>query len=93
MVNIIAYAYDADYHCPDCTVDRFREQARNRDKLDEKGVPYLARDSEGNHVHPVFDTDGEVPPATCCCDCGAMITEPFYEQALTALEKKLSEKV
>lgn len=67
-MRIIAYTYDADFQCVDCTVDK---TVRGVFKIDlnhpyaspgndEHGVPYAAVDSEGNLIHPVFSTD-ELP--------------------------------
>jgi len=63
-MRIIAYTYDADYHCIDCTRKRFNHDILNcyyPDQLnDANGVPTIDLsliDSEGNSVHPVFSTD------------------------------------
>jgi hypothetical protein len=42
-MRIIAYTFEADYHCLDCTETRFP---------DMEGT-----DSEGNSIHPLFSTD------------------------------------
>ena len=63
---IIAYDYEADHHCIECTIERqargelkpsdhWMEQAGPR--TDEHGIKYAATDNEGNNIHPVFDTD------------------------------------
>ena len=72
-MRIIAYTYEADYHCIDCTKERF-----NTDTLDSNypaqlndanGVPTNPNryhgsygviqliDNEGNEIHPLFSTD------------------------------------
>jgi hypothetical protein len=56
-VTIIGYAYDADIHCVDCASRRFRG-TEDRD----------ATDSEGNEVHPIFDT-AEDHHLDHCGDC------------------------
>ena len=66
-MRIIAYTYDADYHCIDCTVKRFAYfhtgNVRFSDamdtsvKVDWYGVYLDQQDNEGNLVHPVFSTD------------------------------------
>lgn len=70
MSKIIAYTYEADYHCPDCTRHNWRDSIAAakyvrkpetlHEVLDENGVPFTAIDREGNRVHPIFSTD-ELP--------------------------------
>lgn len=67
-MNVIAYAYEADHHCIDCTRERFGGSA----EADQNGVPIRARDNEGNPVHPVFDTDEQFLDLVCG-DCGEVI--------------------
>ena len=77
-MRVIAYAYNADHHCEDCTVNM----------LWNRGQPYMfmtysdvvrqidiAKDSEGNPLHPVFSIDewyniGEGDQVLACTDCG-----------------------
>ena len=47
MTTVIAYTYEADYHCPDCGYARFGF----------KVVIGTAFDREGNNPAPVFSTD------------------------------------
>ena len=60
-MDIMAYTYEADYHCPSCTRTRFHwtNKAYGYDMglLDGWGIPDNATDSEGNLIHPVFNTD------------------------------------
>jgi len=56
-MRIIAYTYEADFHCVDCTLSRFGTYAN----LDQ------CEDSEGNSIHPVFSTDEVYEPV--CGDC------------------------
>jgi len=72
-IGIIAYTYDAEYHCVDCTRTRFNRDTLNAfypDRLnDSNGIPTNPNgsqgsyglielvDSEGNLVHPVFNID------------------------------------
>lgn len=51
-MRVIAFAYDADYHCIPCTTKRFGEE-----EGDAEMIPEGARDGEGNPVTAVFDTD------------------------------------
>lgn len=48
MWDIIAYTYEADYHCPECTEYRFR--IVNGIEDEEEWI-----DNEGNPVSPVFE--------------------------------------
>lgn len=75
-MQVIAYAYDADHHCLDCTLDSF--PGFNEGNSDEY------RDSEGNEIHPLFDTDewyandiyeGNSKAVLSCGDCGDTIEE------------------
>ena len=47
-MNIIGYTYEADYHCVDCTENRFGQ--------DDLGYAFTV-DNEDNLVHPIFSTD------------------------------------
>lgn len=67
MTRVIAYTYEADYHCIGCTKARFdaggftKENFLGRpDELDEHGVSMAATDGERNNVNVVFSTD-ELP--------------------------------
>lgn len=70
----IAYTYEADYHCPDCAIERFGS--------DELGfVPINAEDDEGNPVGVVApwdewcDPDNHECEVMVCGDCGTWIEE------------------
>jgi hypothetical protein len=64
-MKIIAYTYEADYHCIDCTRDRFADSPcasiKWTHEVDENGVwndpQFPTLDNEGNLVHPLFSTD------------------------------------
>jgi hypothetical protein len=57
-MKVIAYTYDADIHCVDCTLKRFTLlQLANPD----------TRDSEGNPLHVICSY--EALPSTYCSDC------------------------
>jgi hypothetical protein len=62
--DIIAYAYDAALHCPECTLKHFYP-VTELDGLE---------DSEGNIISPVFasseDWQGE-----CCDNCFCVLGE------------------
>ena len=72
MPRIIAYTYDADVHCPDCTEHLFligRLVLARPCANDKNGLPMEMTDFEGNPIRPVFSTD-EIPRQHCG-DCGA----------------------
>jgi len=64
-MNIIAYAYEADHHCIDCTRKRFfylyvepnRSIVTTNSETDENGILYTQNDNDGNQIHPLFSTD------------------------------------
>jgi len=57
--EIVGYAYDADWHCVDCTAARFGRAVYE--------LNFEAEDSEGNPVHPILlgDLEGD----EVCGDC------------------------
>lgn len=75
-MNIIAYAFDADVHCPGCTkarsqtlrLDHNHPYAIGTPMMDEHGIEYDLVDRESDLIHPMFDTD-ELE-STACSDCG-----------------------
>ena len=80
---IIAYIYDADMHCVECTQTRHanggftvRCDGPAGEDADENDIPYGATNRKGNLIHPVFETDegqldenGDKVPVCCgtCC--------------------------
>lgn len=55
-MKIIAYTYDADIHCPDCTEHRAAVGLLTRRPplqlgTDENGIAFDLVDTEGNAVH------------------------------------------
>ena len=67
-MRIIAYTYEADYHCIDCTSKRYKAHGfYDRDgkpwrsnyggQVDWNGVHVYIHDREGNLVHPLFSID------------------------------------
>jgi hypothetical protein len=56
-MKVIGFTYDASVHCVDCTYRRFRGS-------EDRG----ATDTEGNEVHPIFETD-EDSYLEHCDDC------------------------
>jgi len=79
-MKIIAYTYAADVHCPACTrkatgnmkVDHEHLHGVGFSALDSFGIEYDTVDSEGNLLHPVFDTDEH--EFTHCGDCHSEIS-------------------
>ena len=77
-MKIIAYTYEADVHCPACTkkagqrmlLDHRHPYAMGTSWIDDNGIEYDLVNSEGNLIHPVFNTD-EDPDGTFtrCGDC------------------------
>jgi hypothetical protein len=60
--RIVAYTFDAAYHCVEHTEKRFgKEQGKN-------WVTENATDSEGDPVHPVFSVDLDVRTVETCDD-------------------------
>ena len=72
-VKIIAYAYEADIHCPDCAAEAAAAGLLKREppldsRTDEHGLTADLTDREGNRIHPVFDID-EYEHDEPCGDC------------------------
>ena len=99
-MRIIAYTYDADYHCIDCTRKRFGDSKgdlaiTNGQKWCDALWPTL--DNEGNMVHPLFSTDewqelddsflADNPTQYLACgDCHKVIEEYTHTWVETELE-------
>ena len=65
-MRIIAYTYEADYHCIDCTKEKYHYSTQSwidwnfkstHPACDINGIHVNQLDNEGNLVHPVFSTD------------------------------------
>lgn len=69
MVKTIAYTYESDIHCPDCTSKRFMWNSTCKGKPDENSVDDEAVDNEGNSIRPVFDTDEKLHGDILCGAC------------------------
>lgn len=83
MCSIIAYTFDADVHCPNCTAEAAANGTLTRVpplslETDENGIAVDLIDSEGNAVHPVFD-NVDAPEGMHCGCCGCEIVEPEPE--------------
>ena len=66
IMHIIAYAYEADVHCIDCTIEKYHYSKQSwidwRFKVshpasDRNGIHVNQLDREGNFVHPVYAID------------------------------------
>ena len=81
MSHIIAYTYDSDVHCPDCTAAAYAAgrlvRSGRQGEYDEHGLPMSLIDSEGNPVRTVFSADVRV--TTYCGDCGARVYDDFSD--------------
>ncbi len=60
--RVLAYTYEADYHCRQCARQRFG------DSLDVDAI-----DREGNAVWPVFPGQLDPQDVIGCSDCGRVI--------------------
>jgi len=76
--EVIAYTWDADYHCVECTEAAHPGSTDwRRDDFDP--ADYL--DSEGNEIHAVFgdaewwESYESFPQVLYCSDCGGLIDE------------------
>jgi len=67
MYDPIAYTYEGDTHCPDCTLDRFGYGA-------DGFIGSDSVDSEGNPVGAVAPWE-EWPHGITCGTCGEVILE------------------
>ena len=69
-MNILCYTYEADYHCIECTIKRYKDNGFykptkdnqlydewNKTHYDEYDISYDCFDSEGNPIYAVFTTD------------------------------------
>ena len=62
-MNIIAYRFEADFHCVGCTIKRFHWTKKNKGNSDgpslcnQYGISPYATDSEGNTVDPIVSDD------------------------------------
>lgn len=71
-MHIIAYTFDADVHCPDCTEHAAAVGLLQRlpplvMHTDEHGLPMDLIDREGNTVFPIYDIMEH--DFTHCGDC------------------------
>ena len=63
-MKVIAYTYEADYHCIKCTVKEFdylrtpkRDYISFKSMCDENRIHVNQKDNEGNEIHPLFSID------------------------------------
>lgn len=67
--RVVAYTYEADFHCIACTRQRFGKHRLAHmpsapHDYDNNGIDYKQADREGNLVHPVFGSD-QSPDSPC----------------------------
>ena len=77
-VQIVAYTFEADIHCPDCTAERaavglLTREPPLRQPVDEHGLTADLVDREGNPIRPVFSTDAFGAVVPHCSECGALL--------------------
>ena len=75
MSKLIGYAYEADCHCIGCTYERFGSIVLTDD------LDLWPKDSEGNPISVIFNTDEHPQEGIYCADCLGTICEP-YKQAI-----------
>ena len=66
--DIIAYAYNAALHCPDCTLKYY--SANHLKHLEGR------KDEDGNVITPVFSSN-DLPEESCCDDCCINLAPKF----------------
>jgi len=75
--DIIAYSYEADYHCPYCAEQRWGKCPDGFIGCPDE--PHRQVDNEGNPIHVLwawdewFDPEGDLQQALICGTCGAEI--------------------
>lgn len=70
-MRIVAYAYEADIHCPACAKAAHaggRLTMVGRPIIDSNGLPQQLDDREGNPVGAIFSIDN-IEPRLCCGTC------------------------
>lgn len=72
--DIVAYTFDAAYHCTSCTEKRTRQGTPHYRGFwqGERGEVY-GTDSERNEIHPVFVSDLTTRSVEACTDCNGTI--------------------
>ena len=73
--DVIAFVFEADTHCYNCTEKRFGEPS------DPVNPWYQVVDDEGNEVGAVFG-DVDAPAGLYCGGCFITIKEPYDEEYL-----------
>lgn len=74
-MEVIAYQYDAGVHCIHCSREAFGV------RLDDDS----AVDSEGNNVHPIFDTDEVNLCGESCGTCWEWAIVPVDHEPYSCL--------
>ena len=68
MFQVVAYAYDAAIHCPDCAAAYPMEKYPHENVIDLDNDLDQYCDSENNPIHAVL-SDSEHDYPVCCDDC------------------------
>jgi len=79
---ILAYTYNADVHCPGCAQRAFPRGVSAQgepERVDWRGVPLRATDSEGNRVHRIRRGDSSPEYDEHCGDCGTLVRNGTVE--------------
>lgn len=90
MVSVVGYSFNADTFCLECTREYAERQLMDRGFSEDiaevqfsdyslEALTKLVKDSEGNDLHPIFDTDEQLD-SDAVCSCGETILEKNYEQ-------------
>lgn len=102
MVTVLGYAFDADIYCLECTQeyckDKLKEQGwlLEREAFNDLTLEELTRivkDSEGNDLHPVFDTDEQINFDQPCGSWSPDTHEIIVQEANYFEESYMIEKI
>jgi hypothetical protein len=99
-MEVVGYTYDAAEHCPDCTrkyiLDNYPKTAPIIGSLMAGDIELSdenIEDSEGNQLHPIFDTDEAGDSPSHCDDCGAFIDNAWNGDTVTYAIDRLGDYV
>jgi hypothetical protein len=99
-MRVIGYTYDADQHCVDCTEEYVKANNTidghipNADDMDAfRSGEWEVDDSEGNPLHPIFDTDEAGDTPDHCSDCGLFIDTSWIDTTVDYAVQALADYV
>lgn len=91
-MEVVGYTYDADQHCVECTekyvkeipIHTYREDKWHNHDMTWKELveEEVVTDSEGNPIHPIFDTDEAGDSPDHCGDCGEYINTSWHSETV-----------